>query len=121
MKPAQFSYAAWMMKSAESSAGWAPSTLVTQSGALSMIAGMAVLLEVAPALGAHGPLHRRADDGEHDRDRDGEREHYFLSSSKSRLPLARSSSGTATVSIRVPSGWTICSLMTPISGYTSVP
>src|SRR5688500_15000385 len=77
MKPAQFSYAAWMIKSAESSAGCAPSTLVTQLGALSMIAGMAVLHEVAPALGTHGPLRRAADDGEHDCDRDGEGEHLL--------------------------------------------
>ena len=45
-----------MMKSAESSAGFAPTTCATQSGALSMMAGMAVLLDVAPALCAHGPL-----------------------------------------------------------------
>src|SRR5688572_20057734 len=77
MKPAQFSYAAWMMKSAESSAGFAPSTLLTQFAALSMMAGMALLLEVAPALRAHGPLHRAVDDGEHDRDRDGEAEHLL--------------------------------------------
>src|SRR5829696_10435225 len=75
MIPAHFSYAAWMMKSAESSAGLAPATWAMQSGALSMIAGIAVLPEVAPALCAHGPLHRGADDGQHDRDGDEEAEH----------------------------------------------
>ena len=56
------------MKSAESSAGFAPLTWTMQSGALSMIAGMALLPGVAPALRAHGPLRRSADDGEHDRE-----------------------------------------------------
>src|SRR5215203_1957435 len=78
MKPAHFSYAAWRMKSAESSAGLAPATLAMQSGALSMMAGIAVLPEVAPALRAHGPLNRDADDGEHDHERDRERQHLGL-------------------------------------------
>src|SRR5215217_1303477 len=75
MMPAHLSYAAWMMKSAESSAGLAPATFATQSGALSMMAGIAVLPEVAPARRAHGPLYASADDGEHDRERYGERQH----------------------------------------------
>ena len=40
MKPAQSSYLAWRMKSAESSAGVAPSLLTMQWGALSMMSGM---------------------------------------------------------------------------------
>src|SRR5215216_4040647 len=63
------------MKSAESSAGLAPAMFATQSGALSMMAGIPVLPEVAPALSAHGPLYGCADYGEHDRERDGERQH----------------------------------------------
>src|SRR5215207_4160169 len=67
------------MKSAESSAGFAPEMLVTQSGALSMMAGIGLLPVVAPALLAHGPLHGRAHDGDHDGDRDGERQHRVTS------------------------------------------
>src|SRR5215208_5613051 len=64
MIPAHFSYAAWMMKSAESSAGLAPATFATQLGALSMIADIDPLPRVAPALLAHGPLDAREDQGE---------------------------------------------------------
>src|SRR5215207_1246919 len=122
MIPAHFSYAAWMMKSAESSAGLAPPTLVMQLGALSMIAGMALLPGVAPALGAHGPLHGCADHGEHDRDGDGEA-HHFRSSSNvcGPCPFVVGTTAIVAVSTSVPSGSTTCSLITPIAGYTSVP
>src|SRR5918994_6507810 len=80
MKPAQFSYAAPTMKSAESSAGSAPPMFVTQLGALSMMAAIGFLPEVAPALLARGPLHGPAHDGEHDGDGDGEGQHRVTSS-----------------------------------------
>src|SRR5829696_3079829 len=76
MNPAQFSYAFWRMKSAESSGGWAPLMLAMQLGALSMMAGMAGLLgTVAPALLAHGPLHGHADHGGQDEHRHGAGQH----------------------------------------------
>src|SRR5687767_4589732 len=117
MIPAQFSYAAWMMKSAESSAGCAPLTLVMQSGALSMMPGMALLSEIPPALLAHGPLQGPADDGEHDEDGRQEGQHQFCTGSWiSAWPFCRSNCVTVAVSASVPSGCTICSLITPISG-----
>src|SRR5215218_2084271 len=82
MMPAQFSYAFWRMKSAESSGGWAPLMLAMQLGALSMMAGMPGLLgTVAPALGAHGPLHGPADHGGQDQQRDREAQHVTSSAS----------------------------------------
>src|SRR5829696_8402639 len=108
------------MKSAESSAGLAPATCAMHSGALSMIAGMTLLHQDAPALGAHGPLHRPADDGEHDDHRDHEAQHQPPSlSSSGAWPLEICD--TDSVGTRLPSGSTICSFTTPISGYTSVP
>src|SRR5918997_602658 len=105
MIPAQFSYAAWRMKSAESSAGCAPLTLVTQSGALLMMAGMALLPGIAPALLARGPLHGRADDGEHDEDGDDQADHLRSSSkSVSPRPFVVGICATDAVSTSLPSG-----------------
>src|SRR5215211_2762311 len=106
-----------MMKSAASSAGFAPLTCAMQSGALSMIAGMALLHGVAPALRAHGPLHGPAHDGEHEHERDDEAQHgqTFLAGSRS-APLAVGSPITTDVTASVPSGSITCSAMTPISG-----
>src|SRR5829696_7483154 len=108
------------MKSAESSGGLAPLTCATHSGALSMIAGMTLLRQDAPALSAHGPLHGSADDHEHDGQRDQETEHQPPSfSSLGAWPL--DICDTDSVATSVPSGSTICSFTTPISGYTRVP
>src|SRR5919112_1484191 len=102
------------------SAAAAPSTSVMQPGALSMMAGMALLPGVAPALRAHGPLHGPAHDGEHDGDGD-DQAHHLRRSSNARGPWPFSSSSCATLatSTSVPSGSTISSVITPISGYTS--
>src|SRR5215207_3850615 len=102
MNPAHWSYAACRMKSAESSAGLAPLTFITHDGALSMMAAMAVLPQVAPALRARGPLHRCSDDGEHEQKRDREGQHHgpTLSASGGR-PSPRWA--TSAVSTRVPS------------------
>src|SRR5918998_6244098 len=109
MIPAQFSYAAWMMKSAESSAGRAPSTLVTHSGALSMMAGMALLRLIAPPLLAHGPGHAGADHREHQGDGDHQRHHVTHRRTGSTCSPAPSAASVARVSISVPSGSTTCS------------
>src|SRR6266508_695591 len=71
------------MKSAESSAGFAPETCAMHAGALSMIAGTAGhLLDSVELVGAHppallalGPGHARAHEAEHDRQADQEGEH----------------------------------------------
>ena len=90
---------------------------MTQSGALSMMAGMALLLEIAPALRTHGPLHGPADDGEHDEDGDDEAQHHAFSAVMvSARPLWAATSGTVAVSISVPSGSITCSGITGISG-----
>ena len=105
------------MKSAESSAGFAPPMLTMQSGALSMIAGMALLHGVAPALRAHGPLHGPADDGEHQGDGDEQAQHHGCSAViVAARPLWAATSGTVAVSISVPSGSITCSGITAISG-----
>src|SRR3954465_7812889 len=83
MIPWHLVYAAWRMKSAESSAGLAPEMWTMQFGALSMIAGTAdPLLDSAGFVGGHaaavlalGPGHARVDEREHDQEAGQEGEH----------------------------------------------
>src|SRR3954462_10309544 len=64
MMPWHFAYAAWMMKSAESSAGRAPFTCVMQAGALSMIPGIRPPLALLAVPPEH-PARHAADHGPH--------------------------------------------------------
>src|SRR5687767_984398 len=102
-----------MMKSAESSAGLAPSTVVTQSGALSMIAGTAPPLLLAAVPPEH-PAREPADDDDHDHDAEHEVGHVYLLTSVS-APIRTGSDSTTR-----PSGSTIPSTTRPCSGWTSV-
>src|SRR3712207_1214078 len=107
-----------MMKSAESSAGTAPSTLLTHSGALSMMAGIALLRPVAPALLAHGPGHARADDRHHEGERGQQGQQAVHRRTGSTCPPAPSPSAATArrVSVSDPSGSITCSPTTPNSG-----
>src|SRR3954469_3964314 len=77
MIPAHFSYAFWMMKSAESSAGRAPFTWAMHSGALSMIPGMRPPLALHAVLADH-PLRQAADDRQHQHEAEHEADHRRL-------------------------------------------
>src|SRR5690348_13725406 len=83
MMPWHLTYAAWRMKSAESSAGLAPLMCRMQLGALSMMAGTAGhLLDCVEVVGGHllallalGPGDACANDREHDHQAGQEGEH----------------------------------------------
>src|SRR4051795_6224899 len=77
MMPWHFAYAAWMMKSAESSAGRAPFTCVMQSGALSMIPGIRPPLALLAVPPEH-PARQAADHGHHQHEAHHEARHRRL-------------------------------------------